>query len=92
MPSAPAKTKRRRAQIDPVRGYAEQVLDSSIVAGPYVRLACQRHLEDLGREEDAPLADVLDEPLEVFGAADDPGGDVWTFGMEGDEYAPAVET
>jgi len=45
--ATPAKTKKRKGQIDPVRSYAEQVLDGTIVAGPYVRMACQRHLEDL---------------------------------------------
>jgi phage terminase large subunit-like protein len=42
-----AKTKAKRKSKDPVRFYAEEVLASTIVAGPYVRLACQRHLEDL---------------------------------------------
>jgi phage terminase large subunit-like protein len=32
---------------DPVTGYARDVVDGKIIAGPYVRLACQRHLRDL---------------------------------------------
>lgn len=32
---------------DPVTQYAKMVLAGSIVAGPYVRLACRRHLDDL---------------------------------------------
>lgn len=31
----------------PVLDYAEQVLDGRILAGPWVRLACKRHLDDL---------------------------------------------
>lgn len=33
--------------LDPVKKYAEDVLAGLIVAGPWVRKACQRHLEDL---------------------------------------------
>jgi phage terminase large subunit-like protein len=43
----PPKTKKRKASLDPVRHYAEEVLNGGIVAGPYVRLAGERHLEDL---------------------------------------------
>lgn len=32
---------------DPVTLYARMVLNGTIVAGPYVRLACKRHLDDL---------------------------------------------
>lgn len=32
---------------DPVTEYAKGVLSESIVAGPYVRQACQRHIDDL---------------------------------------------
>lgn len=32
---------------DPVTFYARAVLDGRIIAGPYVRAACQRHLNDL---------------------------------------------
>lgn len=67
MPSAAAKTKARKAQLDPVKHYAEEVLGGGIVAGPYVRLACVRHLEDLqegrrrGLNYDRDLAQVAFE-------------------------------
>src|SRR5438128_1517576 len=32
---------------DPVRTYATAVADGAMVAGPLVRLACRRHLDDL---------------------------------------------
>jgi hypothetical protein len=35
------------ASSDPVRLYAEDVIAGRVVAGPWVRLACQRHLDDL---------------------------------------------
>ncbi len=37
--------------VDPVRDYCERVLSGDIVAGELVRLACQRHLDDLERSE-----------------------------------------
>lgn len=33
--------------VDPVTAYAQAVVDGQIVAGPYVRAACKRHLDDL---------------------------------------------
>ena len=35
---------------DPVTRYAQAVLEGVIVAGPYVRLACQRHLDMLASQ------------------------------------------
>src|SRR5690606_1060987 len=35
--------------VDAVTQYAERVLDGEIVAGRWVRLACERHLRDLER-------------------------------------------
>lgn len=48
------KTRRRNTSPkkppdDPVLAYAEAVLSGGIVAGPHVRNACQRHLDDLKR-------------------------------------------
>lgn len=37
----------RRAKLHPVHRYAEDVLAGKIIAGPWVRLACKRHLDDL---------------------------------------------
>ena len=39
--------KRRRLPGDPATRYAKQVVARKIVAGPYVRAACARHLRDL---------------------------------------------
>lgn len=41
-----ANTSARRGR-DPTSGYARDVLAGKILAGPYVRAACRRHLEDL---------------------------------------------
>ena len=46
-PPTPAKTRARRQQLDPTLAYAEDVLAGRVVAGPWVRLAAQRHVEDL---------------------------------------------
>lgn len=43
------KLDKRRAC--PVKKYAEQVLSGQIVAGKWVRMACQRHLDDLQNAE-----------------------------------------
>lgn len=37
---------------DPVAWYAKHVVDRRILAGPYVRAACRRHLDDLKRSAD----------------------------------------
>lgn len=34
---------------DPATEYAQDVIDGRIIAGPYVRLACHRHISDLAR-------------------------------------------
>jgi phage terminase large subunit-like protein len=47
---------------DPVTSYAKAVVEGGIVAGPYVKLSCQRHLRDL--EFGAALGLRFD-PLEV---------------------------
>jgi phage terminase large subunit-like protein len=41
------KEKKRNTSPDPVGNYARAVIDGSIIAGPHVRAACQRHLDDL---------------------------------------------
>lgn len=38
------------ASVDPVTRYAQAVLDGEIIAGPYVRLACQRHVDMLASQ------------------------------------------
>ena len=46
MTRSPAAT----ASDDPVTAYAEAVLAGTIIAGPYVRLACQRHMDMLASQ------------------------------------------
>lgn len=41
------KTRRRSSSTDPVTAYARSVVDGKLVAGPHVRDACKRHLDDL---------------------------------------------
>ena len=41
------RARRKKAQLDPVTQYAQDVVDGKIVAGKLVRLACERHLRDL---------------------------------------------
>src|SRR5687767_6406523 len=55
-PGGRIKRKRRRLKkaeppkvIDPVTEYAQDVIEGRIPAGPYVRLACHRHISDLTR-------------------------------------------
>ncbi len=52
---------------DPVTDYATKVIARSIVAGLYVRLACQRHLNDL---RDAAAKGLLWKPKEAQDAID----------------------
>jgi len=40
---------KHKKQSDPVTDYAERVLSSDIIAGPHVRDACNRHIDDLSR-------------------------------------------
>jgi phage terminase large subunit-like protein len=49
---------------DPVLSYANQVLTGKIIAGRWVRMACQRHLHDLKRKD---LEWDLDAALHVIG-------------------------
>ena len=42
-----ARSARRVAKLDPTTQYATDVAAGKIVAGPYVRAACERHLRDL---------------------------------------------
>ena len=55
--------------MDSVTQYATDVLDGTIVAGYAVRLACQRHLDDLERETEKEIewrSDKIDVWLEFF--------------------------
>lgn len=46
-----AKSSRRPPASDPTTRYAHDVVSGRIIAGPLVRLACQRHLRDLERDD-----------------------------------------
>lgn len=48
--------------IDPVTAYARAVVDGAIPAGKYHRLACQRHLNDLERQNTAGFPYVFSWP------------------------------
>ena len=39
--------KRKSTSDDPVTEYAKRVVAKKVIAGPYVRDACKRHLDDL---------------------------------------------
>lgn len=43
----PSPTPRRRSSTDPVSAYAKAVVSGKKIAGPHVRAACQRHLNDI---------------------------------------------
>lgn len=45
--TSPSLTPRRRSSTDPVTAYAKAVIKGKKVAGPHVRDACKRHLDDL---------------------------------------------
>lgn len=48
----PSPTSTAKAEpFDPVFDYAQKVLSGEIVAGPWVRAACQRHMDDLDRDD-----------------------------------------
>lgn len=51
---------------DPARAYAEDVLSGDIVAGEMVRLACQRHLDDLTRSDLVWRPKVAEAYLQFF--------------------------
>jgi phage terminase large subunit-like protein len=55
---------KRKVKTDPVTEYARDVINGAIVAGPYVRLACKRHMADLERSD---LYWDLDAALHVIG-------------------------
>lgn len=54
-------------RIDPVRDYANKVLDGKIIAGPSVRAAAARHLKDLDCGSSRGLRFDLDAAEHVFG-------------------------
>jgi phage terminase large subunit-like protein len=64
---------------DPVRGYAEGVVSGDVVAGPWVRLAAERHLRDLEDGHKRGLVwdqELADYGLEFFAHLRLPEGDI----------------
>lgn len=55
------------ARRDPVREYAERVVSGDIVAGELVRLACQRHIDDLARVAEVAFPYRFDLEAAEFG-------------------------
>lgn len=51
MATRATKTRPMHTSADRTRDYAEAVVSGEIVAGPHVRNACQRHLDDLLRDD-----------------------------------------
>lgn len=57
----PSRKRSSRNTPDRVTAYAEAVTAGKVVAGPFVRLACQRHLSDLTSAKDRGLVWNLEE-------------------------------
>lgn len=60
-------TRTRITSTDPVTAYAQRVVSGKIVAGPHVRAACQRHLNDLENGSTRGLSWHPDEVERVVG-------------------------
>ena len=56
---------------DPVTTYAKNVLSGKIIAGPHVRAACQRHLNDLEQAAQRGFFFDLDKVKRVIGFYED---------------------
>jgi len=66
---------------DPVRDYAEAVVAGRVVAGRLVRLACQRHLDDLEHQAERNLdwrPEAADFAITFFGHLNLPSGEPFT--------------
>jgi phage terminase large subunit-like protein len=61
-----ARKPARKEPADPVTAYARAVKAGRIVAGPYVRLACERHLRDLQQRKQTGLVWNLARAHEVI--------------------------
>jgi phage terminase large subunit-like protein len=77
-PSASGGTEGSGTRPDPVQAYAEAVLGGGLVAGRLVRLACQRHLDDIAHAEERSLVwklDEVDDALSFFSYLRLPSGE-----------------
>lgn len=61
------KTQQKPSSLDRTNAYAEAVLSGEIVAGPHVRNACRRHLDDLKEGPARGLWFDIDAADRVFG-------------------------
>ncbi len=66
-PITSARAKRPTRKTDPVTAYALAVSNRKIVAGPHVRDACQRHLQDLEKGSERGLFFDLEESRRAIG-------------------------
>lgn len=57
---------RKKVEIDPVTDYARKVTKGKIIAGPYVRAACERHLDDLAHGKKRGLSWDLEKALRAI--------------------------
>ncbi len=64
---APKARAKARPAADPTTRYADDVVRGQIVAGPLVRLACQRHLADLERGKERGLVWRPEKAARVMG-------------------------
>lgn len=62
-----AKKQVRTTSRDPVTDYANKVISGKIIAGPHVRDACQRHLNDLAKAPDRGFFFDLEKVSRVIG-------------------------
>jgi phage terminase large subunit-like protein len=66
--AAPPKPRRRKAPPgSPVTDYAQCVVAGQIIAGEHVRLACQRHLDDLRRDDVRFAPELAQRAIDFFG-------------------------
>jgi phage terminase large subunit-like protein len=59
--AAPKRATRRPRVVDQATAYAKSVTAGKTLAGPYVRLACERHLSDIKRQDELGLRWDIDE-------------------------------
>lgn len=65
--TATKKIRQSPSSLDRINAYAEGVLTREIVAGPHVRNACKRHMDDLAKGPDRGLWFDVDAADRVFG-------------------------
>lgn len=61
------KTRTKSISTDPVSAYAQSVASGKVIAGPHVRAACKRHLDDLENGHERGLTWHAEEVARVIG-------------------------